>query len=84
MNEIFNQMMALHKREGSDGERNALYEVMQQVVLSGMYATGYRLTLLTFRKEQGNSMELNSPKTSLSECLRNVLRKPTLSKLKMM
>ena len=41
MNEIFNQMMALHKREGSDGERNALYEVMQQVVLSGLYRGGF-------------------------------------------
>ena len=34
-------MMALHKREGSDGERNALYEVMQQVVLSGLYRGGF-------------------------------------------
>ena len=41
MNEIFNQMMALHKREGSDGERNALYEVMQQIVLSGLYRGGF-------------------------------------------
>lgn len=41
MNEIFNQMMALHKREGSDGERNALYEVTQQVVLSGLYRGGF-------------------------------------------
>lgn len=41
MNEIFNQMMALHKREGADGERNALYEVMQQIVLSGLYRGGF-------------------------------------------
>jgi len=41
MNEIFNQMMSLHKREGADGERNALYEVMQQIVLSGLYRGGF-------------------------------------------
>lgn len=41
MNEIFNQMMALHNREGADGERNALYEVMQQIVLSGLYRGGF-------------------------------------------
>lgn len=41
MNEIFNQMMALHKREGDEGEKNALYEVMQQIVLSGLYRGGF-------------------------------------------
>lgn len=41
MNEIFNQMMSLHKREGADGEKNALYEVMQQIVLSGLYRGGF-------------------------------------------
>jgi len=41
MNDIFNQMMALHKREGADGERNALYEVIQQIVLSGLYRGGF-------------------------------------------
>lgn len=41
MNEIFNQMMSLHKRDGADGERNALYEVMQQIVLSGLYRGGF-------------------------------------------
>lgn len=41
MNEVFNQMMSLHKREGLEGERNALYEVMQQIVLSGLYRGGF-------------------------------------------
>lgn len=41
MNEIFNQMMSLHSREGGDGERNALYEVMQQIVLCGLYRGGF-------------------------------------------
>ena len=41
MNEVFNQMMALHKRTGVDGERNALYEVMQQIVLCGLYRGGF-------------------------------------------
>ena len=41
MNEIFNQMMSLHRREGADGERNALYEVMQQIVLCGLYRGGF-------------------------------------------
>lgn len=41
MNEIFNQMMSLHRREGADGERNALYEVMQQIVLCGLYRDGF-------------------------------------------
>lgn len=34
-------MMSLHKRDGTDGERNALYEVMQQIVLSGLYRGGF-------------------------------------------
>ena len=41
MNEIFNQMMSLHRREGADGERNALYEVMQHIVLCGLYRGGF-------------------------------------------
>lgn len=41
MNEIFNKMMSLHRREGADGERNALYEVMQQIVLCGLYRGGF-------------------------------------------
>ena len=41
MNEIFNQMMALHKRKGDEGEKNALYEVMQQIVLSGLHRGGF-------------------------------------------
>lgn len=41
MNEVFNQMISLHKREGLEGERNALYEVMQQIVLSGLYRGGF-------------------------------------------
>lgn len=41
MNAIFEQMMSLHRRDGADGERNALYEVMQHIVLSGLYRGGF-------------------------------------------
>ncbi len=37
MSDIFDQMLRQHNTEGEQGRKNALYEVMQQVVLSGLY-----------------------------------------------
>lgn len=37
MNTIFNQMLQQHSNNGMTDNRNALYEVMQQVVLAGLY-----------------------------------------------
>lgn len=36
MNDIFSQMLQEHDLSTVDGQRNATYEVMQQVVLSGL------------------------------------------------
>lgn len=41
MEDIFNTMIRQHNTDGEDGMRNALYEVMQQVVLSGLYRGGF-------------------------------------------
>ena len=41
MNDIFNQMLQEHDLSTVDGQRNATYEVMQQVVLSGLYRSGF-------------------------------------------
>lgn len=41
MSDIFEQMIAQHTIAGANDRKNALYEVMQQVVLSGLYRGGF-------------------------------------------
>ena len=41
MNDLFSQMLQEHDLSTTDGQRNATYEVMQQVVLSGLYRSGF-------------------------------------------
>ena len=41
MSDIFEQMVAQHTITGDNDRKNALYEVMQQVVLSGLYRGGF-------------------------------------------
>lgn len=41
MSEIFEQMLRQHTIDGDNDRRNALYEVMQQVVLGGLYRGGF-------------------------------------------
>ena len=41
MNDVFRQMLAAHTMPGEDGQRNALYEVMQQVTLAGLARGGF-------------------------------------------
>lgn len=41
MSDIFEQMIAQHTITGDNDRKNALYEVMQQVVLSGLYRGGF-------------------------------------------
>ena len=41
MSDIFEQMIAQHTIAGDNDRKNALYEVMQQVVLSGLYRGGF-------------------------------------------
>jgi len=41
MNDIYNQMLLQHDLSTADNRRNASYEVMQQVVLSGLYRGGF-------------------------------------------
>ena len=41
MNDVFSQMLAAHTMPGADGQRNALYEVMQQVALAGLARGGF-------------------------------------------
>ena len=41
MNDIFNLMLQEHDLSTTDAKRNATYEVMQQVVLSGLYRGGF-------------------------------------------
>ena len=41
MSEIFEQMLQQHTIEGDNDRKNALYEVMQQVVMSGLYRGGF-------------------------------------------
>ena len=41
MSDIFEQMLRQHTHQGADGERNAICEVMQQVVLGGLYRAGF-------------------------------------------
>lgn len=41
MNDIFEMMLREHDLSTDDGRRNAAYEVMQQVVLSGLYRGGF-------------------------------------------
>ena len=41
MNDIYNMMLQEHDISSSDSLRNATYEVMQQVVLGGLYRGGF-------------------------------------------
>lgn len=41
MNEIFEQMLLQHPVVGETDKRNAIYEVMQQVILGGLYRGGF-------------------------------------------
>lgn len=41
MNDIFNIMLQEHNLTTTDSQRNAIYEVMQQVVLAGLYRGGF-------------------------------------------
>ena len=41
MNDIYSQMLLMHDLSTADDARNAAYEVMQQVVLSGLYRGGF-------------------------------------------
>ena len=41
MNDIFNQMLQEHDLSTVDRRRNATYEVMQQVILGGLYRSGF-------------------------------------------
>jgi len=41
MSDIYEQMMRQHTIQGEDDRRNAQYEVMQQVVLGGLYRGGF-------------------------------------------
>ena len=41
MNDVFSQILAAHTMPGADGQRNALYEVMQQVALAGLARGGF-------------------------------------------
>lgn len=41
MSDIFEQMLEQHTITGDNDRKNALYEVMQQVVLSGLYRGGF-------------------------------------------
>lgn len=41
MNDIYNLMLRQHDLSTADNQRNATYEVMQQVVLSGLYRGGF-------------------------------------------
>ena len=41
MSDIFEQMLEQHTIAGDNDRKNALYEVMQQVVLSGLYRGGF-------------------------------------------
>lgn len=41
MNDVYNLMLQEHDLSTSDGQRNATYEIIQQVVLSGLYRGGF-------------------------------------------
>lgn len=41
MNDIFEQMLLQHSVVGETDKRNAIYEVMQQVILGGLYRGGF-------------------------------------------
>ena len=41
MNTVFNQMLQQYSNNGMTDNRNALYEVMQQIVLAGLYRGGF-------------------------------------------
>ena len=41
MQDLFEQMMSRYPMDNADARRNATYEVMQQVVLSGLYRGGF-------------------------------------------
>lgn len=52
MSDIFEQMIAQHTIAGDNDRKNALYEVMQQVVLSGLYPLLRRTSVLLARWNQ--------------------------------
>lgn len=41
MSDIYNLMLQQHDLSTADNRRNAIYEVMQQVVLCGLYRGGF-------------------------------------------
>ena len=41
MKDIFEQMLSRYPMDSADARRNATYEVLQQVVLSGLYRGGF-------------------------------------------
>ena len=41
MSEIFDSMLSAYQIRTSDDKRNAVYEVMQQVILAGLYRGGF-------------------------------------------
>ena len=41
MNDILEQMLSRYPMDTADARRNTLYEVMQQVVLCGLYRGGF-------------------------------------------
>jgi len=41
MNTVFDEMLSQYNTDGENNMRNAIYEVMQQVVLSGLYRGGF-------------------------------------------
>ena len=41
MSEIFDSMLSAYPVRTSDDKRNAVYEVMQQVILAGLYRGGF-------------------------------------------
>ena len=41
MQDLFEQMLSRYPLDSADARRNATYEVMQQVVLSGLYRGGF-------------------------------------------
>ncbi len=41
MNDIFDNMLAAHRRTTDSDNRNAMYEVTQQIALAGLYRGGF-------------------------------------------
>ena len=51
MSDIFEQMIAQHTIAGDNDRKNALYEVMQQVVLSGLYRGGFFTVAVSLKRQ---------------------------------